>query len=117
MNKKILILLGIVVVIMLYFYYGGNYMDNNERKNYNQFNKSAINNIILDLDEYARGIRLHFDSGKFIFYPITSPLNENNIFLFTAEKGDRILKKPFQDTLTLEKKDGTILKYTFLKPK
>ncbi|MBB6329591.1 uncharacterized protein YpmB [Chryseobacterium sediminis] len=117
MNKKLLILITIVAIIFFYFYYGGNYMDNRDRKNFNQFNKMSINDTILDLKEYARGVKLYFKNGEIVFYPKTSTLNENNIFLFTAKKGDKVLKKAFKDTLTLEKKDGVILKYTFMKPK
>ncbi|PQA96421.1 hypothetical protein SAMN05421796_101409 [Chryseobacterium piscicola] len=117
MKKGILLLIGFIFVIMLYFYYGGKYMDNKEEKNYIQFNKKEINGNILDLKEYARGAKLRFKEGEVIFYPLTSQLNENNIFLYTAKKGDKVLKRPYQDTLTLVKENGVILKYTFMKPK
>ncbi|PWW19091.1 hypothetical protein DEU40_12145 [Chryseobacterium sp. AG844] len=115
MNKKIPILLGFVSVILLYLYYGGNYMDNRGKKNFNQFDKMSINDTILDLNEFSRGVKLHFKNNEVIFYPLTSTLNENNIFFLTAKKGDKVLKKTFQDTQTLEQKDGNILKYTFMK--
>ncbi|WP_431612018.1 hypothetical protein [Chryseobacterium sp. 'Rf worker isolate 10'] len=115
MNKKILILLAVISVVLLYFYYGGNYMDDRGKKYFNQFNKMSINDTILNLNEFSRGVKLHFKNKEVVFYPLTSELNENNIFLFIAKKGDRVIKKPFQDTLTLEKKDGTILKYMFVK--
>lgn len=117
MNKKIPILLGVISVILLYLYYGGKYMDNRGKKYFNQFNKMSINDTILDLNEYSRGVKLHFRNNEVIFYPLTSKINENNIFFFTAKKGDKILKKPFQDTLTLVKKDGTLLRYIFVKSK
>ncbi|WP_312298287.1 hypothetical protein [Chryseobacterium sp.] len=117
MKKKILILAGIAIIVILYFYYGGNYMENKGKEYYNQFNKSSINSTILDLNEYARGVKLHLDNGEVIFYPITSELNENNIFIATAKKGDKVVKKPFQDTITLVRQNGVMLKYTFQKPK
>lgn len=92
-------------------------MDERARKEYKQFKTTSINHVILDIYPYARGVKLRFDNGEILFYPLTSALNENNIFIFTAQKGDRVLKKPSQDTLTLIKKDGTMLKYTFSKPK
>jgi len=79
-------------------------MDNREKKYFNQFNKMSINDTILDLNEFSRGVKLHFKNNEVGFYPLTSTLNENNIFFFTAKKGDKILKKTFQDTLTLVKK-------------
>jgi len=104
MNKKIPILLGVISVRMLCLYCGGKYMDNREKKYFNQFNKMSINDTILDLNEFSRGVKLHFKNNEVGFYPLTSTLNENNIFFFTAKKGDKILKKTFQDTLTLVKK-------------
>lgn len=92
-------------------------MDNKEKNYYNQFNKSNLDNSILSVDEYARGVKLHFENTEVVFYPITNDLNDNKIFLYTAQKGDKVLKKPYKDTLILEKKDGIILKYTFTKPK
>ncbi len=34
------------------------YMDNKARERYNQFNKRNINNTILNLEQYARGINI-----------------------------------------------------------
>lgn len=91
-------------------------MDNKARERYTQFNKRNINNTILGLEQYARGIKLHLDSGDVVFYPFTSALNNNNIFFSTAKKGDKVIKKPFKDTVILVKQNGIMLKYTFDKP-
>jgi hypothetical protein len=90
-------------------------MEKRDRKNYDDFTKSTLNGSIMDLEEYARGIKLHLKNETVVFYPQTSKLNDNNIFNFTAKVGDKVIKKQFQDTLILQKKNGLVFKYTFFK--
>lgn len=91
-------------------------MDKRDVNFYNQFNQTSLNDTIVSLEQYARGVKLHFKKKHIIFYPLTSDLNNNTVFEYTAQKGDIILKKSYEDTLFLEKKSGKILKYTFIKP-
>lgn len=108
---------GIVITIgILYFYFGGRYMDKRDERYYNQFNQANLNDTIVSMERYARGIKLHFKKKHLVFYPLTSNFNNNTIFEYTAEKGDIVLKKPYEDTLLLEKKSGKFLKYTFIRP-
>ena len=116
MNRKIFFpIIGIVIVLLVYTYYANISMDNRDRDNYINFNKSNLNNTITDLEEYARGVKLHSGSKAFVFYPKTSKANDNNIFIFTAKIGDKVIKKPFEDTLILKTNDNKIYKYTFFK--
>lgn len=116
MIKKIFFGIIAFIVIILYFHYGDDYMDKRDLNNYNKFNRSNLDGVILDLKEYARGVKLQFEHDTVVFYPQTSKLNDNNIFIFTAKKGDKVVKKPFQDTLLLQTKNGLKLKYTFFDP-
>ncbi|WP_430614139.1 hypothetical protein [Flavobacterium sp. JP2137] len=54
---------------------------------------------------HGAGISLK-DGQEFVFYPYTNKvLNDNDIFDYTAEKGDIIIKPAYSDTLFLIKKD------------
>lgn len=115
MNKKIFIPIAIAILSTTYFY-NAHLMDKRDKKNYDDFNKSNLNDSIISLEEFARGIKIHLKNETVIFYPLTGKLNDNNIFSFTAKVGDRIIKKQFQDTLILQKKNGLAFKYTFFIP-
>ncbi len=115
MNKKVFFFIPIFIILILYFYYASNSMDNRDQHNYEYFIKSDLRGTVIESKEYARGVKLQLENKTVVFYPMTSNLNENNIFLFTVKKGDSIIKKPFQDTLILKKKNGTFFKYTFFK--
>ncbi|MBT2623304.1 hypothetical protein [Chryseobacterium sp. ISL-6] len=114
MNKKIFFSIAIAILLAIYCY-TANSMEKRDRKNYDDFNKSNLNGSITGLEEFARGIKLHLESKIVVFYPQTSQLNDNNIFIFTAKVGDKVIKKQFQDTLILQKKNGLVFKYTFFK--
>ncbi|MCS3529894.1 hypothetical protein [Chryseobacterium sp. JUb7] len=90
-------------------------MDKRNEINYINFAKSNLKGPLIGVKEYARGTMLQLEKDTVIFYPRTSKLNNNNIFLYTVEKGESIIKKTIQDTLILKKKNGNIFKYTFLK--
>ena len=74
-----------------------------------------------DIDSYLEsatiarkgtGIKL-LDGRKFIFYPYKDEmLNRNSNFISTAEKGDKIIKKSYSDTLYLIKGNRS-LRYLF----
>ncbi len=115
MKSKIIFITAFLILLSVYFIYSAQSMDKRDDYNYELFNKSNLNGHVKELSSYARGIKLSVKNNEVVFYPLTSKLNDNNIFLFTAEKGDLIIKVPFQDTLIVKKKNGAVLRYTFLK--
>lgn len=115
MLKKYYSLLLFILLTVIIFYYWGNYMDKRDEINYNTFAMSNLKGQLVGVGEYARGTMLQLEKDTVIFYPRSSKLNNNSIFRYTAEKGDSIIKKTCQDTLILKKKNGSIIKYTFLK--
>lgn len=98
-----------------YIYFSNKYSNARWMNNYEKFNKSNINNAIIKSGIIAKGSGVYFENDTIVFYPKTSEMNNNSIFLSTAKKGDSIIKKPHEDTLILKKKKGTIFKYTFRK--
>ncbi len=112
---KILFFPIFATLALLYFYFGGSKMEKRDVKNFQTFNMTNLNDSILKIDYYARGVELKFKSKRIVFYPVTSIINDNNNFFTLAKNGDFIIKKPFQDTLTIRKKNGKVFKYTFLK--
>lgn len=117
MKMKVLYI-GIVILtgISIYVFTAQKIGGSREREFYNRFNSS---NIYGEL-EYAK-IRYHLCAFKikgvgkeFYFDPITSDLNSNKIFEYTAEKGDIIIKKAYADVLEL-KKDDKVFIYKFRK--
>ncbi len=116
MKKKKYFYFGLIIVPILFIYYGHIYTVKQEKDNFDKFNKYNIHNVILNLNPQSRSTILQFKEDTLSFYPKTSELNDNNIFNFIAKKGDSVIKKPFQDTLILKKTDGSIYKYTFMKP-
>lgn len=90
-------------------------MNENLVKRYRIFNKSDINDTILKRDYFAHGIKLHFKRGAVVFYPTPMKMDNYRSFYEASETGDIVLKKSFEDTLILKKKDGEILKFTFRK--
>ncbi|WBL42315.1 hypothetical protein PBT90_16385 [Algoriphagus halophytocola] len=76
-----------------------------------------------EIDSRIESIRIAFkgtgmklsDGREFVFYPITDQvLNDGSIFNYTAEKKNRVIKKPYSDTMYLIKNDQK-LAYTFKK--
>jgi len=116
LNKKFIGFGFLLITIAILLYYGGIYTEKQYVKNFEKFNQNNLNDTIINSDIRAKGVGLILERDTLIFYPKTSNLNDNNIFNYTAKKGDIVIKKPFQDTLTLKTKDGSIYKYTFMKP-
>lgn len=116
MRKKKYFYFGFFVVALLYIYFANVYTVKAYNRNFIKFNQSNLDDSILKSDVYAKGVRLILKEDTLIFYPVTSGLNGNNIFEYIAKKGDSVIKKPFQDTLVLKKMDGSIYRYTFMKP-
>jgi hypothetical protein len=107
-----LFIIFLIIVVITYFITGDN-LQKKAKYNFDLFNASNINDKLLTTDYYAKGVKLIFSDKEYIFYPITSSLNNNTIFNTIAEKGDSILKKPKQKEVILKKKNGKIYKYTF----
>ncbi|MCS3529893.1 hypothetical protein [Chryseobacterium sp. JUb7] len=115
MIKKYIPIIIFLVIIIVYYFSTGDNLQKTANENFLEFNESNLHEEVKDVDYYAKGIKIIFSDKQYVFYPITSDLNNNSIFLSTAEKGDSIIKKPYGDTLLLKKKNGAILKYTFRK--
>lgn len=84
---------------------------------FNQFNRATIDGVIQTIETAHMGVLFTLEDNpmEYIFYPHTDEeLNGSRIFEYTAEKGDRIIKLPYSDTLTLIK-ENNMLKYTFYK--
>jgi len=60
------------------------------------------------------GFRLRNDTIEYIFYPLTSELNQKKIFDHIVVIGDSIIKRKHSDTLILRKKNIDLI-YTFIK--
>lgn len=85
-------------------------------KHFEAFNAAEIDNRIESVRIAYKGTGMKLDDGReFVFFPLSDErLNESRIFNYSAEKGDRVEKKAFSDTLYLYQ-DGRRLKYTFTK--
>lgn len=102
-----------LIIVILYYYFSGRNPQIEAKENFRHFNESNLKEKLTSIDYYARGVKITFKNNKYVFYPITSPLNDNNIFEGIAEKGDSIYKKPFQKILVLKKKNGKEYKFSF----
>ncbi|WP_027386007.1 hypothetical protein [Chryseobacterium gregarium] len=111
-RKYILFIVFFTIVIVSYFY-SGNHLQKKGTDNFIKFNSSNLNDKLIATDYYAKGVKIIFKDDEYVFYPLTSSLNNNNIFEVIAEAGDSIYKKPFQKILILKKKNGKEYKYNF----
>lgn len=85
-------------------------------EHFTQFYTTDIDGIILRNHTAHKGAYFQLEDGsEYVFYPRTnSELNNSRIFTYTAEKGDRVVKPAFSDTLRLIK-DDMVLLYLFTK--
>lgn len=83
---------------------------------FDDFNNADIDNQIEFLRVAYKGTQVRLIDGReFVFYPITDDkLNDSKIFIYNAQRGDKVIKKAFSDTLYLQTKEGVYL-YTFKK--
>lgn len=49
------------------------------KDNFTNFNNSNLNDKLLGIDYYAKGVKIIFKNNKYVFYPHTSNLNHNSI--------------------------------------
>lgn len=118
MSKRKMIMIAFILVLVVtgYVYFGGSYTRDRGKQFYSTFNSSDLRGEIEKIYIAYKGValKLNDDSTTYIFYPVTSQLNDNNIFDNVAEKGDKIIKPAYSDTLKLVKRDKIYL-YTFQK--
>lgn len=93
-------------------------IDQDQRANshFEAFYSAEIDSQIESVRIAYKGTGMKLSDGReFVFYPFTDQdLNEGNIFNYTAENGDKVIKKAYSDTLYLTKNDKK-LAYTFKK--
>lgn len=116
MSKKAKVILSTSVLLILIVLY---FISKKHEKNRweNEFIHFDSTEIVGELEYVAlvsHGVvfKIKNNRDRFIFYPLTSDLNENRIFDHLATKGDTIIKGKFADTLKLIKKNKKYL-YTF----
>ncbi len=87
------------------------------KNHFESFYSAEINSFINEVRIANHGVYLELSDGrKFIFYPYTNKvLNNNKIFNYTAQKGDKVVKRAYGDTLYLIK-NNVELAYEFQKP-
>jgi len=115
---KGLLKLGVLIIILLVPIGIWTQIKSKERgkKHFEVFYSAEINSQIetVRIAYKGSGIKLT-DDREFVFYPLTDKnFNNGRIFNQTAEKGDKIIKRAYEDTLYLHTQDG-VLKYAFQK--
>ena len=113
------IYIGIIILIAvsIYIFTAQKVGGNRERDFLNRFDSSNIHGEL----EYVK-IRYHLcafkikgEVGEYYFDPITSDINCNKLFEYTAKEGDTIIKEAHSDILKVKKSDKVYL-YKFRKP-
>ena len=86
------------------------------KKEFRQFYSSELDGVIVSMHASVGGVyfKLNNTNKEYNFVPLIGEENKNSTFYHTAEKGDRIVKPAYADTLTLITED-TVYKYTFEK--
>lgn len=115
MKKMALIGFFLIIGALLIIYLS---IDQDQRANshFEAFYSAEIDSQIESVRIAYKGTGMKLSDGReFVFYPFTDQdLNEGNIFNYTAENGDKVIKKAYSDTLYLTKNDKK-LAYTFKK--
>lgn len=117
MKKKIVISFALAILVVLYIFFAIRHARVVGNRLFIQFNSSNLNDEIenVQIVDKGVGITLKNNNEEFVFFPITGPLNNYQIFNHIAEKGDTVFKPAYSDTLKLIKHDSILL-YTFTKP-
>ncbi|MCZ8353380.1 MAG: hypothetical protein O9340_01510 [Cyclobacteriaceae bacterium] len=115
MSKKKSILLAVFVFLAIIYlltanYLGGKRTEQEFLKFYNSEIYGEIKNVYIK--HHGVGFQIKGNSEEWIFYPITSGLNQNKIFDHLAKCGDSIIKRKNSDTLILIQNDCEY-RYTF----
>lgn len=115
---KNILFLGLLIIIVLIPI--GIWMQTKSKergkRNFKDFYSTEINSQIESVGIKNKGSGIKLSNGQeFVFYPFTDDnLNGGNLFNYTAEKGDKIIKHAYSDTLYLIQDDRK-LAYTFKK--
>lgn len=113
MKKAYIPFIVVLIFVIIHYFSSGGDLQQKAKDNFTRFNTSDLKDELLGVDYYAKGMKISFKHDHYVFYPITSPLNDNNIFMGVAEVGDSIYKKPNQKILILKKKNGKEYKFSF----
>ena len=114
-NKSIFFIAVLMIIVPLAIWMQ---FKTNQRakKNFALFNETEIDAVVASVEIAHHGTLMSLEDGReFIFYPITNQeLNQSKKFNYTAEKGDKVHKAAYADTLYLFHADQK-LAYTFKK--
>ncbi|NLN25700.1 MAG: hypothetical protein GX163_08660 [Bacteroidetes bacterium] len=115
-NFNIIIIISVVLALLFFSFLLQKNAESKAKEYFEIFNAAHLDNRIEEVDIAYKGVRIKLDDNReFIFFPYTDKtLNKANIFVYTAKKGDRIIKKAYADTIYLEK-DNERLAYKFQK--
>ena len=116
MTKRRIIIFVLIILGAVYLLIAQIYGNKRLKRNFKSFNESQIIGEIeeIGIKQHGTGFRIKNDSIDYVFYPITSKINEKKILYQIAEKGDSIVKFRYSDTLILIKRKEKY-KYTFQK--
>jgi len=114
-QKHIIILIWAIICIVLALFIQPK-SKRRSQQNYETFYTASITGKVDSVRIAYRGVGLRlFDGKEYYFFPRTDRLlNNGNIFVYTAEKGDSIIKPAYGDTIYLKKTSGEVLRYTFI---
>jgi predicted membrane protein len=114
MVKRRLKFLGFALIFIIYMFLAQTIGNKRDKRNFKIFYNSEINGSITGvfIKNHGVGFRLKYDTIDYVFYPLTSPINQKKVFHLFADKGDSVIKPRNVDTLILIK-DGKRYPYTF----
>lgn len=113
--NRLKILLFIILLIVC-FYYIKVYINNRNKSFFEHFYSTNIEDTL----EYSKigyhGVvfKLSGSEIEFVFYPVTSALNDNILFYDIAKKGCLVVKPAYSDTIKIRNNNKSYL-YTFRK--
>lgn len=116
MKRKIMLFIGVGILILSFLAYQSFSVRQKGKKEFEVFYTSDLNGEISSIATSVGAVyfKLNNASVKYVFFPRTSELNNNQIFEYVATKGDKVIKPAYSDTLKLVKGDKVYL-YTFQK--
>lgn len=109
-------ILLVTIILSLYIPFSLHFNNLRTKKMFTKFYRSKICGEISNVTIAHHGVKISIKdhAESFIFYPLSSPLNDYRIFNLTAEKGDSLIKEKYSDTLKLVKNHKVYL-FTFEK--
>jgi hypothetical protein len=116
--KKVYVVIILLIAISLYLFIALKIGGERAGNLYYHFNTSSINGELeyVEIKYHNSAFKIIGEDDEYCFDPITSELNDYKIFLYTAEKGDLVIKEAHSDILRLKKKDGKVYMYKFRDP-